>query len=419
MNMPTSPSHGPGRVLVIGDDMRIFLTICRALGRTGKEVHAAPNDFTSPALKSRYIHAVHRLPSHMASLEAWHAAISDLLGRMRFDLVVPCDDAAILVLDQNRDLFGAVKVAIPDADAMEQFFDKQATHVMCERLRVPVLRAAVFASGDTVESLVGQYGLPLVIKPRRSVWADSLNRRDKVEIVETEAQLRNLLANCADRNRLLVERYFEGAGVGVSVLAHDGKILQAFQHRRLREGKGGCSSYRISEPVDPQLRMACASICADTSHTGVCMFEFRCNRNNGDWVLLETNARFWGSMPLPIALGVNFPALLFELLVLGKNYPEQGYPIGIRSRNLVLDGYNLFKRLGESSLGDLPHLLASAGDFLTQPVRWLTGGELSDSFVADDPWPGLAECAALPAALWRKARTGSPRRPGAQKVTIP
>ena len=43
---------GREKVLVLGDDMRIFLSIVRSLGRAGKEVHAVPLNWQSPALNS-------------------------------------------------------------------------------------------------------------------------------------------------------------------------------------------------------------------------------------------------------------------------------------------------------------------------------------------------------------------------------
>jgi hypothetical protein len=52
------------RVLVFGDEMRIFLAVVRSLGRAGKEVHAAPFNWHSPALKSKYISAIHHLPRY-------------------------------------------------------------------------------------------------------------------------------------------------------------------------------------------------------------------------------------------------------------------------------------------------------------------------------------------------------------------
>jgi predicted ATP-grasp superfamily ATP-dependent carboligase len=407
-----------GRVLVVGDDMRIFLTICRAFGRAGKEVHAAPSDPESPALKSRYIHSIHRLPPPEASSGAWYNAMSRLVAETRFDLVVPCEDAAILAFDRYRDRFPDCVIAIPAVAAMDRFFDKDTTHRMCERLAIPVLSAAVMTASDTPEKLIAEFGLPLVIKPRRSIWADRPGQRDKVEIIENQSQLHVVLPRLTDRSRFLIEQFFDGAGVGVSVLAKDGNILQAFQHRRLREGKGGCSSYRVSEAVDPLLREACAKICMDTAHTGVCMFEFRTDYRSGKWVLLETNARFWGSMPLPVALGVDFPNLLYDLLVLGCRHPETTYATGIRSRNFMLDGYNLLKRLRETGIGELRSWLAHAGRFMLQPASWLTGAELSDSFVRDDLRPALAECLALPANLWRKVQSAQSQQSSAKKITV-
>ena len=52
-----------GTVLVMGDDTRGFLATVRSLGRQGIEVHAAPADFRSPALASRYVQGGPRHPA--------------------------------------------------------------------------------------------------------------------------------------------------------------------------------------------------------------------------------------------------------------------------------------------------------------------------------------------------------------------
>lgn len=82
--------------------------------------------------------------------------------------------------------------------------------------------------------LTRRAGLPLVIKPRKSYWEDQLDIVGKVWILDTEEEVERLLEGLPDPSRYLVESYFEGFGVGLSVLADRGKILQAFQHRRLR-----------------------------------------------------------------------------------------------------------------------------------------------------------------------------------------
>jgi hypothetical protein len=117
------------------------------------------------------------------------------------------------------------------------------------------------------------------------------------------------------------------------------------------------------------------------------MFEFRYQKDTGAWVLLETNARFWGSLPLPLSLGVDFPRLLYDLLVHGEEHAPREYRNGIRSRNLVLDGFNL---IGEARRGRVN--LATIANYLGQPFGWISGRERSDSFVRDDLKPAFWEC---------------------------
>jgi predicted ATP-grasp superfamily ATP-dependent carboligase len=399
------------RVLVFGDDMRIFLAVVRSLGRSGIEVHAAPFNWRSPALKSRYISAVHPLPRCSDDPAAWRRALLELLRKEHFDLLVPCCDRAILPLHTARQEFAGHRIAIPNAGAMDLLFDKDVTRQVCRALGIPVTRGGRLASSDTAKDLVARYGLPLVLKPRRSYWMDQLDAWGKVEIVRSEADLRDRLAVLADRSRYLVESFFRGVGVGVSVLARDGKLLQAFQHRRLREGKAGPSSYRASEPLNAELGRACEKICEHAKLTGVCMFEFRWNPEDGSWVLLETNARFWGSLPLPVSLGVDFPRFLFDLMVRDIVHPPVAYPIGIRSRNLLLDGFNVFRTLSGHERSNGRDAIAALADFFGQPLRWLTGRERSDSFVADDLVPAFCEFAfLLERVRGRRARESEPRR---------
>jgi predicted ATP-grasp superfamily ATP-dependent carboligase len=291
---------------------------------------------------------------------------------------------------------------------MTVFFDKEETHRLCEELGVSHTPAARLAAGDTVDSLISRFGLPVVLKPRRSFWADTGKAREDVMIAVDREQLASALANIGDRTRYLVEGYFSGNGTGVSVLCDNGTVLQAFQHRRLREGWGGCSSYRISEAVHPELRQAVERICQRTAHTGVCMFEFRVNPETGKWILLEINARFWGSMALPLALGLDYPSWLHELMVTGRRVEPQAYRAGVRSRNLLLDANNLRKRLMQGGFSGLGNWLVEAMDFLVQPLRWATGRETPDSLALDDPAPAVRE-------IWSVFRR--PTRPTAEPAT--
>ena len=399
-------------VLVIGDDMRIFLSVVRSLGRAGLNVHALPLEPDAPALSSRYITRVEKAPAFEADPQGWRGALDQLMTSKDFDLVIPCAESAIVSLDARRQAYSRQILAIPSTSSMPLLFDKEQTHLMCDELDIPNVFWQPLDKLHTAESLVSLFGLPLVIKPRRSFWADSANAREIVEIVDDLPELERVLGSITDRGRYLVESYFEGSGTGVSVIAKNGTILQAFQHRRLREGRGGCSSYRISEAINQELRQAAEAVCAKIKHNGVCMFEFRVNKSTGKWVIIEINARFWGSIPLPLALGLDYPKWLYDLLVNDASRSETHYPVGVRSRNIPLDTNNLLKKWRRGKELNASSFLVELVNYITQPVRWATGQEKVDGFSLDDLRPSFKEISWIASSLMYKPEKGKLGPPG-------
>ena len=388
-----APEHDAsrrGKVLVLGDDTRSFLAIVRSLGRRRIEVHAAPASFASLALKSRYIARIHYLPYWMTDGTEWLAAMEDLLRAERFDLVIPCNETTLLPIQRNRArLERLTRFAIPDDHSIEILFDKHNTRELARSLGVPVSSGRLPRPDDTAEGVLSELGAPVVVKPRKSYSVDELQSRAKVQIIRDAAELRSLLPRLRPAD-FTYEAFFPGSGVGVSVLASRGKILQAFEHHRQRESGSGGSFYRVSAPLTPGLEKDCAGIVAALGYTGVAMFEFRLDHQGGGWVLLEVNARPWGSMPLPVGLGVDFPYRWYKLLVDGEDTPPVPYRAGIYGRNLIPDLWTTLSDAKQvrASGGSLPRFAASR---MSELGRFFTGREIHDVLVRDDLVPGLLE----------------------------
>jgi protein-tyrosine-phosphatase len=197
--------------------------------------------------------------------------------------------------------------------------------------------------------------------------------------------------------------------VGQESLAKDGEILTAFQHQRVHEGGGG-SSYRKSVPIDDRMLACSARMLAHLRWTGVAMVEYRWNETTGEFALMEINGRFWGSLPLAVAAGVDFPADLYALLVEGRRPEPRPYRAGIYCRNLVkdVDWYRARRRADPKD----PYLVrVPESRTLDQLTNLLRGAEHSDTSTVDDPFPGLVEIGFLlraqvrkvAKALWRTA----------------
>jgi len=383
-------------VLVFGDDSRAFLAVVRSLGRHGLEVHACPFDHSSSALSSRYIAAVHRLPPYNLDPEGWVGAVQQLLARRDYALVVPCDDRSILPLRRHAEAWGSTRLALPNERAFLAFFDKLETRRLAEQAGVAICAGEGLGPGsghpDSAPGLVDTYGLPVVLKPRRSFELGQVTSRRSVGLVRSTAGLRIALAGLDRPEDYLLEAFFAGDGVGVSILAAQGRVLQAFQHHRVIESDPtGGSTYRVSARLDPALLKAVEALAAASELHGVAMFEFRRNMRTGQSVLLEVNARFWGSLPLAIASGIDFPAQLYDLLVQGREHPRIEYRVGQYARSIVNDAYRLARDLGDRDRPLPLRLGRLAGEVVAGLARVITGREKQDSLALDDLKPWAAE----------------------------
>ena len=331
------------RILVLGDDDKVFLATCRSLGRAGVEVHAAPSDWAAAALSSRYIAATHRLPAYPQDRDGWIQGLRALIDHHALDLVIPINDSDLFLLQAHADEIGRERLAIANPEALRIFTDKAATRELAGSLGVPVAGAAPL---DPAELLNCRTAFPLVLKPRRSYEIGSETGKLYAKIVRSEAELRNELAGELS-GELVIEQYYPGVGVGFSVLARNGRLLLCYQHRRLHQAwETGPSSARVSEAPDPELEAAVGKLAAATNLTGVAMFEFL-RQGPGRFVLLEVNVRLWGSLPLAVEAGADFPCALYKLFVHALEPAAPGYRTGLARRDM----FGEYRRITDLLLG--------------------------------------------------------------------
>lgn len=400
------------RVLLLGDDLRAFLAIARSLGRRGVEVHAAPSDFSSPALRSRYIAASHRLPPYPLDPAAWESALAALIAAQDFRLVIPTSDSGLFMLRHHAGALGRERMGIAGEAALHIFSDKANTRALAEAHGVPVAMGRLVGPAETAAGLAAGLGLPLVLKPRASYALGDVETKRSARVARDESELEAMLRSGAWAS-CIAESFFPGVGVGVSVLARQGRILLAYQHRRLREGsETGASTRRVSEAVDPALLASVVPLAAAAKLDGPAMFEFRVDRRSGRHILLEVNPRFWGSLPLAVAAGADFPALYWDLALHGLE-GTAGYRPGIVKADLTGEFTRAVDRTEEAS--GLAKLAAAASALVTAAML-LLARESADSWAADDPVPWREERLTLARRARAALRKRLPGRERAQRT---
>ncbi|GAL05239.1 ATP-grasp enzyme-like protein [Photobacterium aphoticum] len=376
--------------LILGEDTRSFLSVIRSLGKAGYDVHVVCYDRTSPALASRYIKIAKYYNYQAYSQAQWLVAVQQLIARYRYDVIIPCDERAIYPLWSVKDTLPAnTQLAIANDRALDVLFDKWKTKQLALSCDVPVAKGKLVQLSDThYDALAEEFGERFVIKPLQSFDENGLNKRQNVSIVHQASDFNQIPAGAEP---VMVEAFFSGYGEGVSVFSVDGEIHMAFSHRREAEPKhGGGSSYRQSVAHDPAQLDAVMAMCKATHFTGVAMFEFRRDPQTQAWILVEVNARFWGSLPLACYCGVDFPAAYAHFLLTGERpvTPVLTYPVNRYARALTADFYQLRR----DGIRDGLHRLIQYG-------RIGLGKERIDSFI----WPIPCRLSKRLAAFFHKS----------------
>lgn len=402
---PSARGEGE-RALVLGDDLGVFLAVARSLGRRGIEVHVATDEADAPGLASRYVKSAYPLPPYDADPSGWADFLGHLITAHDFRLVIPCSDSDLVRLARHADRLGRGRLALPNAEALAVFTDKEQTRALAERVGVPTAEGGPLRAEEPAQNLAARLGLPLVLKPRASYRLGDQRAKSYAHIIRTTEQLEQILTS-APRSNWLAEVFFEGEGVGVSVLAQRGRLQLAAQHRRLRTlSETGGSSVRAAERTDSALLRDVEALARATSLSGVAMFEFRRNSRRGRHVLIEVNPRFWGSLPLAVAAGADFPAALWDMTIGRPADCAATIRAGMVRRNMTGEFDRLAAEMETASslTGKSRAAFATAAFLAAIPRR-----SRFDSWAADDPEPYLAERSQLIGRLAGAAGKRLPR----------
>jgi predicted ATP-grasp superfamily ATP-dependent carboligase len=399
------------RVLVTDAGRGSAITIIRSLGRQGIEVVAADHDPRSPGFRSRYAAGRLVYPSPAVDADAAVETLRDAATRQGIDLIVPVSDDIGLPLAHARDRFaGVCALALPDPEALAVVTDKHATLQLAQRLGVPVPASALVHTAEEAQAAAAGMEWPIVIKPVASrVYREGAVDAFEVVYADGPAALGAQMGRLEGRCGAMLQEYVTGEGHGVELLVDRGRPLAAFQHRRLHEVPitGGASSLRESVRLDPVLYRYASRMLEELCWTGLAMVEFRVGPRGP--ALMEINGRVWGSLPLAVKSGVDFPLALAALYLPdapqanGATYGDHPPALGVRSRNGALELVwivSVLRRKRRYAFLAAPRRRAAVRAALRLPLP----RDGYDVLSLDDPMPGLAGMARATGRIAGKVR---------------
>lgn len=312
------PAAKPGRVLVTDGEFKHTLGIVRSLGVRGYEVHLLAVSARAPAAHSRWVTRWH--PAPPAGGADYDRRLLEVSASLAPVSLIPVGSGATAAADRVRDrLAPGVRLAIAGSGSLAVANDKRRTEELARGLGVRTPAGRRVGSPEEARAAFRELGAPLVLKSAREEGRKVLRyaRREPDVAAAFEA------VRAAAADEVIAQAYVTGDGYGYSALYWNGARLRAFVHRRVREWppSGGTSACAESVARAPGIERAGAALLDALAWHGVAMVEFK-GDPDGSPALIEINAKFWGSLDVALAAGVDFPGDLAALLEGGTLPPQ-------------------------------------------------------------------------------------------------
>ena len=307
------------RVLVLDGELRASLAVVRSLGRKRCIVAVAGSTRDTLAGSSRYCveRFIYRNPRRAS--EEFLFDLRAILEDWKPNILLPISDLTTsLVLSFEEEIRKLVILPCGTQAQFAALSNKANLADVAREIGINIPRSKTIEGSTSPSEIAGvlsEFTFPVVIKP--AVSETQLEHEIIKLPVKYSVNLESameILKDAPKQMRYLVQEMVEGQGIGVSALCAEGKVKAVFCHCRLLEKppSGGVSVLSESiSPFDAPVEEA-TKLLERIGWNGVAMVEFKRRSSNGEFILLEINPRFWGSLQLAIDCGQDFPWLLLS-----------------------------------------------------------------------------------------------------------
>jgi predicted ATP-grasp superfamily ATP-dependent carboligase/protein-tyrosine-phosphatase len=376
---------GLNGVLVLDGTTRVIVSVASALARHDIPTHYAFLEGWDLSMGARFVRE--KLPLPRAP-EELRDALDEFVATRNIVTIMPCSDKALAAAATCYDeLSQRVNFTCPPPNIIAQVLDKAVILNAAARCQVPIPKTV--GPSEIDQRLQDQLSFPIVAKP--SITGTN---QPKVQYFSDYQHLQSAMRQEPQLSQVnVLQEFFDGDGVGINTVIHRGKPLLMFQHRRIHEwpATGGVGVLFQSQPVDDVLAHATLRLLGELQWEGPAQVEFRQNRQSGNFVLMEVNGRFWGSLPLAIRAGIDLPYYCWQIAIGQQPEPPPRYDENITMRWTAGEIRRLYELLTDRD--SLARLRVSRAQAAAQFIGSFAPSTKSVLFELRDPMPALLDVA--------------------------
>ena len=358
------------------------LTAVRCLGRAGIRVKGFDVSAQRWAFRSRYCSA-EVCPDPFQQPDELVRFLNDRATEQA--VVLPTSDAFFLFLSRNRArLSSRFLLCLPSEEVAERVVNKRGLYEMAAACGTAFPDSRFPASEDEVLAVKDALRYPAFIKPYWGhQWRAHFGGLHKGFKVHTPQEFidrfREVLAS---GHAALVQSYVDSADdnlFSVSLyVSQGGEALGAFARRQVRQypPNSGTVTLAVGER-NAELVADATRFCRSIGYRGIAGLEYKCDRADGRYKLLDFNPRLMLSDGLTAYCGINLPLLQYLDVTGQQPAPSSEAVVGVKWLDTVAD-FRAFQQYHER--GELG---------VRAWLRSWRGARAFALFAWDDPLPFL------------------------------
>jgi predicted ATP-grasp superfamily ATP-dependent carboligase len=354
--------------LVTDAHLRNAVAGIRGLGRAGIPVVALAAGRARAGCRSRFAAERGEGPDAVSDPAGFSAAVVRLARRHGPVVLYPSQEPSLDAVDGLWSGVPELRMPYASRESVAQLRDKT---------KLPSLAAATGVATPEVHYDGPAGGLPpaalpypCLVKPLKPTQVLGYPR-----VLRSAADAGRLRAELPESEPVLVQELADGElRAAVLLVARDGSTVAAFEQRTLRTWPPGAgpSAAAVSVAPDAELIEGSRRVLDAAGYWGLAELQY-VELARGP-ALIDVNTRFYGSMPLAMRSGVNFPALWHAVATGATPEPPPPYATGVGFRRLEVD-------LSAAARGN-PKLLGRRAPRPTAGAMWAADDPLASALLA-------------------------------------
>lgn len=260
-----------------------------------------------------------------------------LLEKEHFDVLIPVSDMTVPYVSRNKTLIEEkyrVKCACPTEDLLKIVGDKHSFMSFCAENNIPHPKTSILTE-ETMDEAALSVGFPSLIKPDFSVGARGITRVGSMEELKAKySTVSNRFGTCTLQELIENEEYYYNV---MLYRTEDGRFLGHAISKivRMYPVHAGSSSCLVTVENEELLQI-CKDCLDKLNWVGMADFDVLQRLDNGEYKIIEINARVPASLRAAYISGVNFPEIIVRD-VMNAGEPVYGYKPGKTLRYLGID----------------------------------------------------------------------------------